>query len=462
MKKLLSTTLLLYVKFFAKIALRLNKPTIIGITGSAGKTSTRNAIFSVLKDHKKTYMIEKGNSESGVPLGILGLHVDSIGFSSIHRSLHDWSRILIQSPRNIFFLKKYAYLIIEMGVDDPQPPRNMGYLLSIVKPHIAVVLNAFPAHAEQFERVITPPITDEKISAAIAHEKCKIITANSQCRYAIFNADNVATYHELKDSVVPHATFGSSHENTLQHSSYTVSLEKTKFGYMMKNKKIVITLKNVVLPNVLKEAFAAALLVGDYLGIQTDQMISSLENNYTIEPGRNTVLDGIENTTLIDSSYNGPSDGMKAMLALAIQLKQSTKRPLAFVMGDMRELGSQSKEQHESLIPDIQKHVDYLYTVGPLTHMFIFNKLKKSGHMKNIFSFEGPHEAGQFLKKNIPYNAIVLFKGSQNTIFLEETIKYVLKDIKDAERLPRQEKYWLQNKQFMLGNNSHSVSVTSA
>jgi len=462
MKKLLTTFFLLYIKFFAKIALMVNKPTIIGITGSAGKTSTRNAIFSILKDHKKTFMIEKGNSESGVPLGILGLHVDSIGFSSIHRSLQDWSRILIQAPRNIFFLKKYAYLIIEMGVDDPQPPRNMGYLLSIVKPQIAVVLNAFPAHAEQFERVITPPITDEKISSAIAHEKCKMVTENSQCRYAIFNTDNAPTYNELATSVLPHATFGSSNESTVKHISYDVSLEKTSFGYTMRNKKITITLKNVVLPEVLKEAFAAALLVGDYVGIHMQQMISSLENNYTLEPGRNTVFHGIENTTLIDSSYNGPSDGMKAMLSMAIELKKSTNRPLAFVMGDMRELGSQAKEQHESLIPDIEKHVDYLYTVGPLTYTYIFREVKKRAHLKNAFSFEGPHEAGQFLKKNIPENAIILFKGSQNTIFLEEAIKYVLKDIKDAERLPRQEKYWLQKKQFMLGNNSHSMPTTIA
>ena len=74
------------------------------------------------------------------------------------------------------------------------------------------------------------------------------------------------------------------------------------------------------------------------------------------------------NTTLIDSSYNGPSEGMRAMLALAMQLKESTKRPLAFVIGDMRELGSQAKEQHMSLLPQIETHVDYLYTVGPLTH----------------------------------------------------------------------------------------------
>lgn len=399
-------------------------------------------------------MIKKGNSETGVPLGILGLQVNSIGFDSIHRSLRDWSRILVQAPKSIYFLKKYSYLIIEMGVDDPQPPRNMGYLLTVVKPHIGIVINAFPAHAEPFERVVTPPITDEKISAAIAHEKGKLITENSNCRFAIFNSDNTAVEKELADITIPHATFGSSEKDELQHVSYAVSLEKTAFSYMLKGKKISLNIDGFVLPEAFREVFAAALLLGDHVGLEAEQMISSLEKNFTLEPGRNSVFEGIDNTTLIDSSYNGPSDGMKAMLAMAIKLKIATKRPLAFVIGDMRELGSQAKEQHENLIPDIQEHVDYLYTVGPLTHKYIYSPLKNDRHFKDIHSFEGPHEAGQYLKKNTPKYAIVLFKGSQNTIFLEEAVKYVLKNTKDSEHLPRQEEYWLQKKQFVLGNNS--------
>ena len=398
-------------------------------------------------------MIRKGNSESGIPLGILGLHVQSIGFSSLLKSLKDWTRIFIQAPLSIFFLRDYTYLIVEMGIDDPHPPRNMGYLLSVVKPQIAVVLNAFPAHAEQFESVVTPPITDDKISAAIAHEKCKMITQNNNCRFAVYNADTIFLTDELQNIALPHATFGTSQNNVLKHVGYSVSLSTTSFTYMFEGKKASLHIANCVLPEVFREVFASALLVGNYLNIDMDVMIASIEKNFSLEPGRNTVLDGVGNTTLIDSSYNGPSEGMRAMLALAMQLKESTKRPLAFVIGDMRELGSQAKEQHMSLLPQIETHVDYLYTVGPLTHKYIYSPLKAQRGFKDIQSFEGAHEAGQYLKKNIPTNAIILIKGSQS-IFLEETIKYLLHDIKDAQLLPRQEDYWLRKKQFVLGDPS--------
>ncbi len=450
MKKLVTTLVLSYIKFFAKIALFLNRPTLIGITGSGGKTSSRNAIYSILKDHKRTYMIRKGNSESGVPLGILGLHVESIGFNSMYRSLKDWARIAIQAPMSIFFLKKYAYLIIEMGIDDPHPPRNMSYLLSIVKPHIAVILNAFPAHAEQFETVVSPPITDEKISAAIAHEKCKMITENNQCRFVVYNRDNAAVRDELQDVALPHATFGSSDEDTLRHAGYSVTLNKTTFTYIYEGKKISLQIAHSALPDVFREIFASALLVGNHLGIDWETMIASLQKNYALEPGRNSVFEGAGNTTLIDSSYNGPSEGVRSMLALAVRLKETTKRPLAFIVGDMRELGSQSKEQHLSLIPLIDGHVDYLYTVGPLTHKYIYTHLKNNRGFKDIRSFESSHEVGQYLKKNVPKNAIILIKGSQS-MFLEEAIKYLLHDVKDAQLLPRQEAYWLQKKQFLMG-----------
>ena len=454
MKKLISSLLLTYIKFFAKIALSVNKPLIIGITGSAGKTSARNAIYAILKDHKRTYMIYKGNSESGVPLGILGLHTESIGFSSIHTSIKDWFRIVTQAPFRVFFLKKYRYLIIEMGIDDPYPPRNMSYLLSIVKPHIAVILNVFPVHAEQFEKVISPPITDEKITAAIAHEKCKMVTDNPLCKHVIYNGSSEAITQELAHIHIPSETFGPSQEDALRYAGYTLLLEGTSYTFHLSTKKMTVEIPQCVLPEVFREVFASALLVGHHIGIDTETMISSLQKNFVLEPGRNSLFDGIDGTMIIDSSYNAPPDGVRSMLEMAYELKEKTGRPLAFVMGDMRELGSQAKQQHQELVPTITDSVDYLYTVGPITYKYIYSGLKSNRRMKDVQAFDGPHEIGQYLKKNPPKNAIILFKGSQNTIFLEEAIKYILKDSNDSDRLTRQEDYWLRKKQFILKNNS--------
>ena len=169
---------------------------MIGITGSVGKSSTREILYGILKEHFPTKVIA-GNTETGLPLGILGLKAESLGFETMLVSLIDWLRIFILAPILTNSLKGFKYLIIEMSIDDPYPPKNMEYLLTIVKPDIAVVLNVAPVHTMQFEKIIGNgkkefANEEEKVDflvQKIAEEKVKIIT-QSGCKNAIYNADN--------------------------------------------------------------------------------------------------------------------------------------------------------------------------------------------------------------------------------------------------------------------------------
>lgn len=136
-----------YLKFWAKLALFFHKPYIIGIAGSAGKSSARNALLAVLKDYKRVKAVT-GNSETGVPLGLLG--IDLKGYSP-----SDWKEALLKAPRGLNTLKNIDYLIVEMGIDDPNPPKNMEYLLSIVKPDLAISLNVAGPHLQQFEKTLS-------------------------------------------------------------------------------------------------------------------------------------------------------------------------------------------------------------------------------------------------------------------------------------------------------------------
>ena len=132
---------LYYLKFFAKLSLVFHRPKIIGITGSVGKSSCRNAVYSILraKFKNKVKVIKKGNSETGVPLGILGLEIKDYSFLG-------WLKVLTRVPFGLLYLRKTEYLVIEMGIDSPSAPKNMQYLLSIVKPDISVFLNVHPVH----------------------------------------------------------------------------------------------------------------------------------------------------------------------------------------------------------------------------------------------------------------------------------------------------------------------------
>lgn len=451
MKSLITQLVLSYIRVLAKISLAINKPTVIGITGSFGKTSARDAIYAALKDNTKVHVIRKGNSETGVPLGILGMKVNSIGFDSIHRSIKDWTMLLFQAPFKIFYLHSFQYLIVEMGIDSPLPPKNMEYLLRIVQPQIAVVLNAFPVHAEQFESAVEKPVTTKKITHAIAQEKVKLVTHNPSCEVVIYNKDNESITQFLDQVSIDSMIYGGSEGNHITYVDHEVTLEKTVFTFKIgKRNAVKVNIDGYVLPEEFREIIAAAILVGQYLNIDIDKLIASLEKHFALEAGRNTALKGIHDSFIIDSSYNASPEPVKTMLNLAYALKLLTGRPLIFVFGDMRELGASAKQAHEDIADMLPKMVDYLYTVGPLTKKFVYKNLKDSKNIKEVQSYMSPYDVGKKLKKDMPDEAIILLKGSQNTIFLEEVIPFILKNPKDIHKLARQEKYWKRKKHFVL------------
>ena len=430
-KNLLGRFVLYYLRFFARIELAIHKPRIIGVTGSVGKTSAVNAIYATLKDYFPTQMVSEKNSESGIPLGILGVE-------PLNYTILDWLRMLALAPFGLLHLRGATFLVVEMGVDEPKPPKNMEYLLTIVKPEISVLLNVHPVHVEQFGSV-------EKI----AKEKVKIVTENDKCRIAIINSDQIKSQKskvKITNQNLKVLTFGEEKTNDISFGEYKVGLGGTKFGF---SNGLSVYLRDYVLPQEYFETFATAILVGQSLGLNNKQIASGLTKNFRLPPGRASIFAGVRNTTIIDSSYNASTAPTIAFLDLAYRLKRETKRPLVFIFGDMRELGEETKIEHEKVAAKIVEGVDYLYCVGPLTKKFIVEKSNVKGQMskvKDIKWFENSIEVGEYLKENLPKDAIVLVKGSQNTIFLEEAVKYILADKKNIKLLCRQEKYWLKLK----------------
>lgn len=514
MHKYISLLYLSYLRYFARKALAKHKPTIIGIAGSVGKSSTAHALFSVLKQHGNTKMV--GNSETGIPLGILGLQPK-------YYTVADWLRMLINAPGGINHLKGTKYLIAEMGIDDPYPPKNMGYLLTILKPDIAIVLNESATHSMQFETTLSAQrlaLSEEErlrlIVHKIAEEDCKIIT-ESGCKIAIYNADDeniknaVAAFdavistsfarrdpkeisRQARDDKNPNlpnisnfpelVSFGRDKSNAVSYKSYKITTSSTSLSLSLHlegaklNSEIVLSFPGLLLPKEYEQTFAAVIATATSLDVPKETIIKGLQS-FSLPKGRSSLLTGINNSKIIDSSYNASKVAVFAFLDMVKMLKKGSKCPAVFLFGDMRELGEEAKIEHRAVAEKLKGIVDYLYLVGPLTREYVLSYLsgtvisnevrdpngisphsarrndkEKRGEFQEIRWFDNARRAGEYLKDHIPANAIILVKGSQNTIFLEEAIKYILADKDDAKKLCRQSSFWLgvKRKQGILNS----------
>ena len=142
MKKILQ----LQLKILSRWIINKYKPKVIGITGSVGKTSTKEAIAHILQSKFKVRMTYKNyNNEIGLPLTIIGV-------KSPGSSLWGWIKVFCSALSLILFKKNYPeVLVLEMGVDRPG---DMAYLLSIVSVDVAVVTGISHSHLEYFGSVV--------------------------------------------------------------------------------------------------------------------------------------------------------------------------------------------------------------------------------------------------------------------------------------------------------------------
>jgi len=457
MKSFAARFVIWYLRFIVHIALAINRPYIIGIAGSTGKSSTRNAIYSVIKDYYPTKFIF-GNSEVGVPLGLLGITPGNYSF-------FDWARMLILAKFKIFNLVGVKYLVVEMGIDDPNPPKNMGYLLTIIKPDIAISINVSATHTMQFEKLL---LEKEKgranfdfLLSKIAEEDTKIIK-ESGAAIGIYNADDKYVSAQIKNFNSPTTkvlSFGENKENNISYKRYRADLQGTTFVFITGKDELRLDFKTFVFPEIYREVFAPSILALQNIGLTNLQIKTSLEENFQLPKGRGEIFKGIKNSIIIDSSYNASKAAVNAFLELAQNLKKSTNGKIVFLFGDMRELGGEAESEHLEVSEKINEIVDFLYLVGPLTKKYVEPHIK---NLKDVKWFENSIEAGIYIKTNLPKNAIFLAKGSQNELFLEEAVKHLLLYKKDQKKLCRQAPGWIDKKNKYFKKFGLSLNPSSS
>ncbi len=440
MKNFFAKIFLEYLKLLTKYYVKRYKPTIIGVTGSVGKTTLTLAIYEILKTKYKvgmTYKEGKGlNSETGIPFAFLNVKLR--GYSIV-----DWIFYMIQATYNFFFKKLYyEKMVVEMGVDKPG---DMEHLLSMIQPQIGVFLSIAKVHGENFENLLKKNDKRELIDL-IFEEKAKLVHSIGINGVSIINFDDMMI-KSLKDKVKSKTlTFGLDNGADVRGTIICTD-EKEFIGKVkLKDEEGVITYTNYMVNRNVFRTLLAAISVGIACEIDLSTCIKALEK-LNFPPGRMSKIDGIKKTLILDSSYNASKPAMIEALDNLSCFKNSKK---IAVLGDMRELGRETKSEHEEVAVKARTIADEIVAIGPAMRDYFIPKVIKLGFDKRrIHLFANTWKALDFIKnKLIKGGEVILVKGSQNTLFLEIIVEGLMKKKTEANKLLcRRGAFWDKKRQ---------------
>ncbi|MCK4553647.1 UDP-N-acetylmuramoyl-tripeptide--D-alanyl-D-alanine ligase [Candidatus Parcubacteria bacterium] len=414
------------------------KPDIVGITGSVGKTSTKEAIYTVLASKFKVRRnIKNYNNEIGLPLTIIG--ADSPG-----RSIIGWYIVFSKALKLILFKDKGypKILVLEMGVDRPG---DMKYLNSIVKCKVGVITSIGPVHLEFFGSINN-----------IQKEKGGLIKNLTKSSWAVLNYDDEKVRQIGNNTEAQILIYGFDEKADVRALSYAeASASKHQVDSENANNLVGVSFKlsyngstvPVLLPKVIGYAAVYAALAGSAVGVAYGlnlvEIVQSLRE-FKSPRGRMNLVKGIKNTLIIDDTYNSsPQSSISALdVVKKIPLAKSARR--FAVLGDMLELGSMSEQGHRQVGKKALKTgINKLIVVGERARD-IARGAKDAGMTKdNIFHFSQAEKAGKFIQERISEGDLILVKGSQGAR-MEKIVKEIMAEpLRAKELLVRQDEQWM-------------------
>lgn len=394
---------------------------LVVVAGSVGKTSTKVAIATVLNEKFRVRLHEGNhNSEVSAPLAMLG-----IDFPTSLRDPRQWIKIFKAAKGRINDPTDVDIIIQEIGTEHSGEIPHFGKYL---RPDIAVISAISPEHMEFF-----------KTMDAVAKEE---LAAANFSKFALINRDDVpggyAKY--MTNSAID--TYGTTNDAEYYFTDQNFALKTGHQGTFTApewTEPVQATI-HVVGEHNLRPAIAAAA-VGVKLGMSAEEVARGLEKVKAVA-GRMNMLQGLENTTILDDSYNSSPLAAKSALQTLYSLTAPGK---IAVLGSMNELGETAPAEHEGigLLCD-PAQLAWVVTVGDDAEKYLAPVAKSRGCQ--VISFKTALEAGAFVHKIMEPGSVILFKGSQGGVFLEEAVKIILHATEDEQYLVRQSSLWLETK----------------
>lgn len=426
MKSAVKSIVVQILTALAATLIRKHKPIIIAVTGSVGKTSTKDAIYAAIRQSVPTRKSEKSfNSEIGVPLTVLGL---PNGWNNPFL----WIKNIVDAVFTVLFSKQYPkVLVLETGIDRPG---DMTRLTSWIRPDIVVLtrLPSVPVHVEYFS-------SPQEVIA----EKMRLVEALKPDGVLVYNNDDTIIEQQLP--LVRHRMVGYSRYLAAEFNTsgdqiiYTDNkLAGTQFTVTHRDERYTIKLPGVVGTQSVY-ACGAALAVAAELSVPLSSAAQGLQE-LTPPRGRMRLVPGIKGTMIIDDTYNSSPIAVEAALQTLREVKY-VKRKIA-VLGDMLELGKYSSGEHERIGTLIPGSADFLITIGIRARKIAESALAHGLKESNILQYDDVDRAGRELQALLQPGDVILVKASQG-IRAERIVEEVMAEPELASSLlVRQERAW--------------------
>ena len=343
---------------------------VIGVTGSNGKTTTKNMLRQVLSKFGPTVAPnESFNNEVGAPYSILQTS------------------------------KETKFLVVEMGADGPG---SIDYLAQIAKPDIGVVLKVGLAHVGEFGSIETT-----------AQIKSELVQALDENGVAVLNADDGFVSEMASLTKAKKVWFGTSTDSGYQATGQRLSIHGTEFDLHWPDQTVSHVKLQILGEHHVMNALAA-LTVSDILGLDRQIAVSAIEAMPLAERWRMQLHNRSDGVTIINDAYNASPDSTKAALQTLAQLGKSGRRTIA-ILGEMAELGEMSREQHDAIgRVAVRLDINQLVVVGnpaKLIHMGAEQEGSWGGESK---FFESIDEALAYVRGMLMAGDLVLIKSSKS------------------------------------------------
>lgn len=424
MKALFKAPVAWLLALLAQAILRKYRPLVVMVTGSVGKTSTKDAAAAVLAGRFHLRASEKSyNSEFGVPLTI-------IGAKNPWENPTAWIRVFQEALALVLLPSHYPkLLVLEVGADRPG---DLARILRFADPDAVIVtrLPEVPVHVEAYAS--PQAVREEEFAPAYALTPGEPLIISADDPHAVSMAAR------LPAKVF---TFGFADGADVRLTGFTFFEEGNTSG-MEAALDIEGATYTLRVPGALGRsqlyAPAAGIACALALGMSAGDALAAAAS-YVPPAGRGRILRGKEGALLVDDSYNASPAAVEEALS-ALALVPGRSRRIA-ALGDMLELGRYSADEHARIGALVAQKVDVLVAVGSRSRAMRDAAVASGMPEERALWFANSREAAEALSDMIAASDIVLVKGSQG-IRMERVMEALLLNPEDRQHLVRQEREW--------------------